>query len=223
MRKRLNFEPIFLDIETTGLKPLEDRIVAVGLKVNYELFYVDEGEWDTKIRVLKDEVEEFAFFSEMIEDINKFIDTCRSEGKHPLLVGYNVGFDLGFISARSAILHTKFYDYTKPASVKALEIAGLLRGLPRVDLMHVISRYWLNNGRYVKMKDVCSALGVEFDDCDGSEIPELVEKGEWDKIEDHLRADLERLKKLYDVLRLQGLIQRNIQTRYNLHDCEVLL
>ena len=89
--------------------------------------------------------------------------------------------------------------------------------------MHLVNRYWLNNGK-AKLKDICSALGIcNFNDCDGSEIPELVEKGEWDKIEEHLKADLRRIKDLYLILGAQGLVSHNLRVRYGLVDCEVIL
>lgn len=242
--KFVRFYPIFLDIETTGLKPLEDRIVAIGLRSLEEVFD-PEG---TKVSYLSDlnqfyptntkiwlcmgddgkydELKEAQAICELHEVMNNYIELFKSEGKAVLLVGYNIGFDLGFISARSAIFYKRCYldDYPvelRRAIRRSIRLAGLLRQLPRVDLMHLVNRYWLNNGR-TKLKDIYSALGIcNFNDCDGSEIPELAEKGEWDKIEEHLKADLRRIVDLYFILNAQELIAHNLRVRYNLFDCEV--
>ncbi|ADB58567.1 ribonuclease H-like domain-containing protein [Archaeoglobus profundus] len=227
----VRFYPIFFDIETTGLKSLEDRIVAIGIRVREEIFE-DEYEvtTDTKIWLAEEdgkysEEKELTALLELHNTLQNLIIFHRDDGRSLLLVGYNIGFDLGFISARSAILYrhysirdSTFRQLRRLRSV--LGLAGLLRELPRVDLMHIISRYWLNNGR-AKMKDVCSALGINYDDCDGSEIPKLVEEGNWVAIEEHLKADLYRLSYLYDILKPQGLIAHNLRVRYDLFDCEV--
>ena len=228
--KFARFYPIFLDIETTGLKPLEDKIVAIGLRTPDEIFDDEEGiTTDTKIWLAEDggkhseewEFQSILVLSDLLQNLIRFY---KDDGKTLLLVGYNIGFDLGFISARSAILYQKLVGSYTPSEIlqirKRFKLAGLLRELPRVDLMHIISRYWLNNGR-AKMKDVCSALGINYDDCDGSEIPKLVEEGNWVAIEEHLKADLYRLSHLYSILKLQGLIAHNLRVRYDLFDCEV--
>ncbi|GEM_PF-2481713 len=230
----VRFYPIFFDIETTGLKPLEDKIAAIGIHVNSEIFE-DENEivTDTKIWLAEGddgkhseekELEALLEFGDIIQNLIRF---HRDDGQTLLLVGYNIGFDLGFISARGAILYQRYPKFGDPAIKQILRVksvrslAGLLRELPRVDLMHVISRYWLNTNKHVKMKDVCSALGINYDDCDGSKIPELVEEGNWVAVEEHLKADLYRLSNLYGILKSQGLIAHNLRVRYNLFDCEV--
>ena len=203
----VHFKPYFLDLETTGLNPLENRIVAIGLTA---------FEKDVNVLLCRDENEELSnlhLLNEKFQNVSAQIPRTM-----PLLVGYNIGFDLGFIASRLAVLVKKFDE-----SRSLLRFAGLLRELPRVDLMHIISRYWLNNSRFVKMKQVCQALGIDYDDCDGSDIPELVTGGNWDAIINHLVADLERTKELYAILRDQGLITHNLKVRYNLMDAEVIV
>ena len=203
----VHFKPYFLDLETTGLNPLENRIVAIGL--------TSFGK-DISVLLCRDENEELSNLS-LLHEIFWNI-TVQIPRTMPLLVGYNIGFDLGFIAGRIAILVKKFNK-----DHDLLKFAGLLRELPRVDLMHVIGRYWLNNSRFVKMKLVCQALGIDYDDCDGSDVPELAAEGNWDVIIDHLKADLERTKELYTILRDQGLIAHNLKVRYNLMDAEVVV
>ncbi len=202
----VHFKPYFLDLETTGLNPLENRIVAIGLTAFGR---------DVSVLLCRDENEELDSLRHLNE---KFWNiSAQIPRTMPLLVGYNIGFDLGFIAGRLAVLVKKFNE-----SKKLLRFAGLLREIPRVDLMHVISRYWLNN-RYIKMKQVCQALGMDYDDCDGSDIPELATEGNWDAIINHLVADLERTKELYAILKDQGLIVHNLKVRYNLMDAEVVV
>lgn len=203
--KFLKLSPVFLDIETTGLNPLQDEIVAVGIKA---------------IDLHQDEYDPWKYLNAWIT----YVLTREAEDESGLIrfalhfltregaciIGYNIaGFDIPFITAR-ALFH----------GFKDREVA-LLRQQYRIDLMHVVTRYLLTNNRHVKLADIAAFLGVSIDDkITGKDIPELYEQREFEKIENHCHKDLEAISALFK--RLKNLCVHNLQRRYNL-DCEILL
>ena len=203
--KFLKLSPVFLDIETTGLNPLQDEIVAVGVKA-IDLRQETFNPWKyQKVWVNAILTRETADEDELIRFALHFLtreDAC--------IVGYNIaGFDIPFLTARA--LFNGFKDYQVTA----------LRQRYRIDLMHVVTRYLLTNNRHVKLADIAAFLGISVDDeITGKDIPELYERGEFEKIANHCRSDLEVITALF--VKLKDLCIHNLQRRYNL-DCEVLL
>ncbi|RLI75261.1 hypothetical protein DRP05_15085 [Archaeoglobales archaeon] len=200
----LKLTPVFLDIETTGLSPLNDEIVAVGIRtIDFKTKQYNPWEYekflDNKILTRKD-------FSED-ELISAALHYLMREGA--CIIGYNViGFDIPFITARA--LFNKH-------NVRTL---SLLRQQYRIDLMHVVTRYLLTNNRHVKLNDITQFLGIEVNNqITGKDIPDLYEKGEFEKIEEHCFNDLENTYHLF--MKLKDLCIHNLQRRYNL-DCTVV-
>ncbi len=78
----LSLTAIILDIETTGLNPLEDEIVAVGMRTPDAL----------KVHTAEDNLER-ALIDRVLVELSRW--------PNPVLVGYNItGFDLPFLTAR---------------------------------------------------------------------------------------------------------------------------
>ncbi len=188
MPVNLTLTAIVLDIETTGLNPLEDEIVAVGIRT-------PEG---TSVRTAEDHSERALIDFVLVE---------LSRWPNPVLVGYNItGFDLPFLTARGL-------RYSLPAH--------LLRRCYRVDLLQVVRRYLLPNGRYCKLRDIAAFLGIEVDDeVSEADVPELARQGRWEEVRNHCEKDVELTYRLFR--RLEHLAVHNLSVRYSLGPLQVV-
>lgn len=183
--------PVILDIETTGLNPFEDRIVAIG---------VDFLEGDPEVFTSKHEHDIlWNFFHALAE----FVSQTRDAGKEPVLIGYNIqNFDIPFITARAVK-----YGYGRDAYH--------LRRLYRADLMRIVTYYMNTRNRNLSLRDVAEFLGIKAKDsvC-GSDVPQLWEKGDVAAIESHCLSDLNLTLQL--LLKLRSLVEHNLERRYDI-------
>jgi len=201
----LKLTPVFLDIETTGLSPLEHEIVAVGLRTIQLTRKSQYEPWDwvrkaeTQIYT-RETLSEEALLEAALNALTRS-DAC--------IIGYNIiGFDIPFITARA--LFNKF----------PIPVLRRLRGQYRIDLMHVVTRYLLTNNRHAKLKDIAAFLDLSHDnDVSGADIPKLFEEKNFEAIKQHCQKDVETIYGLF--LKLRDLCIHNLQRRYNL-DCEVV-
>jgi len=178
--------PVILDIETTGLDPFSDRIVAIG---------VQRGE-DVRVFINKNELRVIWDFFEFLTAVHKPLET-------QVLVGYNIhNFDLPFITTR-AIKHGLTVD------------AGYLRKMYRADLMTIVTRYLNTRNRNLSLKTIAEFLGIRVNDAiSGSDIPVLWEKGDFDAIAQHCLSDIYLTQQL--LKRLKYLVEHNIERRYEI-------
>jgi len=149
-----------LDIETSGLDPLEHSISCIGLL-------------DTNSETLKQ-------FSGPVEEklLNDFWFFCN--GAKNTFVGYNlIKFDIYFLEIRSLIHKMKIFR------------------LEGTDLIYPLHP---NGVKFHSRADWCKVLGINAGDHDGSLLPQLFLKGEFDLIKKHneadLRSELEMLHRL---------------------------
>ncbi|XRP97803.1 ribonuclease H-like domain-containing protein (plasmid) [Methanocaldococcus sp. 16A] len=168
-----------IDLETNGTNPLEHRIIAIGVKI------VETGE--TKV---------FSDYSEerVLKEFWEFVRKKRVKK----LIGFNINnFDWQFIKLRSLKYGIKIKHFRKYKE--------------RIDLRQI-----LNSNPYAKgrLDDYSRFFGLEVhDSITGKDVPKLWEeylRGEemaLDEIIDHLLADLERTKYVYDRLVKCGLIR----------------
>lgn len=152
---------VFLDVETTGLSPLVHRVVCIGSKASGEE------------RVLVDKDEK--------KMLGEFLDTI-AEGD--VLVGYNIGFDVGFLILRSLKHGVGF---------------GKLLGRTQIDLMGKIAG--LMKG-YVSLREIATYFGLDYGRADGTLVPELWEAGEHESIKEHCLSDVRLTEQLFERLKL---------------------
>ncbi len=150
-----------MDCETTGLSPLAHRVVCIGTKVG------------TEEHVLMDKDEK-----KMLEEFKKTI----AEGD--VLVGYNIGFDVGFLILRS---------------LKHGVGVGELLGHAQVDLMQKIRG--LTREKYVSLRKVALCFGLDYGKTDGASVPELWETGEHEPIREHCLSDVRLTEQLFEKLK----------------------
>jgi|Deesub1362B_J571_1020462.scaffolds.fasta_scaffold05294_7 uncharacterized protein YprB with RNaseH-like and TPR domain len=182
----LSLKPVIIDIETTGLDPFTDRIVAIGV-------------WrGPDVKVFIDEKEH-----RVIWDFFKFLTAVPNPLKTQCLIGYNIqNFDIPFITAR-AIKHGHYVD------------AGYLRRMYRADLINIITRYMNTRNRYLSLKAVADFLDIEVNDSvSGSDIPRLWEERNLKSIIKHCLSDLSVTAKIFK--NLCYLVEHNIERRYEL-------
>jgi len=149
----VRFDPltdgVVLDIETTGLDSEKDEIIAVGVS--------EVVRWEPKIIVRRPGEPEDWFLSRVWPHL---IDKA--------LIGYNIGFDIGFLSRRNPKIG--FQDV--------------------IDLMDYVKMMF---GRPYKLRTIVHKIfHFDDDDEDGSRMPELWERRDVGRIRKHLTADIKR-------------------------------
>ena len=161
---------LVVDLETTGLNPLENEIVAIGTLPGAPIAITGKENSEKEL-------------------LEKFW-TAVELGKLDTLVGFNIDFDWTFLKLRSLKYGLKIRYFRKYEGRKDV-------------------RLLLNSDRYRKgttLHDYANFFSLPIDDgIDGSKIPELVEKGEWDTIEKHLISDVRLTQQLWELLKTCGM------------------
>lgn len=172
---------VFLDIETTGLSPLVHRIVCVGVKLKSDIILRDEqgplligpdGVGQSDIVLLQDRDE-----AKMLADFVGLID------EQDTLVGYNLGFDIGFVVLRC---------------LKYRISPGWVHRVPRIDLMERICAL---TGSRVPLRRAASFFGLGEPRGDGADVPDMWEGGFLGDIKEHCLSDVELTERLFEKLR----------------------
>ncbi len=101
--------------------------------------------------------------------------------------GHNVAFDLEFIYKRSIIHGMKCYLPWRSAPWQGRY----------TDTMYL----WGGTQKKIKLKELCRILKIDMDDdIDGSEVWDYYQRGEIDKITNHCRTDVERVREIVRLL-----------------------
>ncbi|MFA5412874.1 MAG: ribonuclease H-like domain-containing protein [Candidatus Micrarchaeia archaeon] len=153
-----------VDTETTGLSPLTDRIICIGTSMPQRRA--------THTFMEKTEKETLQAFWDYVFELN--ITT---------LIGFNLGFDWGFLKLRSL----KY----------GIRIRHFDRYKERKDLMVLLNSY----ERYPKgkLKDYADFFGFPCEDSiSGADVPELFKAGKFDEICRHLESDVLLTTKIWE-------------------------
>ena len=187
---------LYLDIETLGLDPKMDRIIAIGLRderqISYKITHQDEG-W-----ILRQTMAAIA------------------KKRPKLLLGYNhLAFDLPFIVERCHI-HKIRHPFTVSGREKRIGAARIngkavrfypiyIKGMDLVDIYHqvLINDFSARHLTRYTLKQAALQLGVRGAprlDLSYREICDLWAKGETEPILEYLEYDLEDTERLADYL-----------------------
>lgn len=156
------------DLESTGLDPWSSALFCIGLK---------DVQKD-RTNVIREDCEE-----EMVRKFIRYVNR-RNFDK---VVGYNIGFDDRFIFAKCMK-----YDIRANGFFHSYETE-------RVDLMDKMqlpySSYCMNDSG--SLDDWVQYLFGEEKSEDNGDIPAMIERGEYDKVESYCEKDVELTYKLW--------------------------
>lgn len=203
---RMDYVPIFFDIETTGLNPMAQKwwsnsnaaqVTAVGLGIITNWGDgVDRKTADVDVSVIKtgDEYNLLKTLGERLRGIDY--------DREPFLVGYNSrNFDHPYIGARFAR--------------KRLDGEPFISEWKRLDMMRVANSDPRISKSYPKEGEYADALGVHVEDpYDGSDMPEAFERGDWDAIHTHVEADV--MESVLMFLERKDLMMERFYGHYNI-------
>lgn len=191
----MGYEPIFFDIETTGLNPmaqswwnghdLDARVTAIGVG-NIENWREanshKDGEYN--VDVLWDE-SEYRLLQVAHDRLVELATQIQSLGHEPFLVSFNGRqFDHPYLGARYARLRLD---------------GGLWHhSIKRLDMMRALGKHWDPVDRYPSEDDCLEIAGIESDDAyDGSDMPQAYKDKDWTAIQSHVSHDVEEMLRLF--------------------------
>ena len=174
-----------IDTETTGLNPMGNRLVAIGVG-----FLDDNGAMGKVILTNDSEETLLKEFWELVE--NESVDK---------IIGFNTDFDWQFIKLRSLYYRLKIKHFKKYEG--------------RVDLRQILNGSNGRYQKGTKLTDYCRFFGfdIEDDDFKGESVPELWNRyaeGNEDALSEityHLEKDLDRTFVIYKILVECGLLE----------------
>jgi len=198
----VKFEPVFFDIETTGLHPLAQKwwdntqhgaqVICVGIGV-LENWRGRRADAEKRVKVFSNP-DEYALLDSIGQDMTEFVEDvigqpiprpasdAWDEVVQPFFVGWNNrSFDHPYMGARFSRLRKNGYPFT--------------RGWKRLDAMNAIQS---KTGRIWSQDDWMEKIGVRHeDDITGADVPDMFEAGHIDKIRTHCYTDIQDLMEIF--------------------------
>jgi hypothetical protein len=191
----MKYEPIFWDIETTGLNPMAQawwnntmaaqvHTVAFGRIHNWR----DVEDWEDaemEVTVLKND-SEYMLLQEVADKVANIRDGCLTDmGVEPFFTGFNSrNFDHPYISARFGRLR--------------LGCPGLNHSLKRLDVQRAVQKRGDFSKNFPSQNDVAQEHGIPVNtDLTGEDMPRAFERRDWDKIVEHVEDDLNALMSIF--------------------------
>ena len=172
-----------IDTETTGLNPMENRLVAIGVG------FLDSNGAMGKVILTNDSEETL---------LKEFWELIKNESVDKI-VGFNIDFDWQFLKLRSLYHRIKVNHFKKYDG--------------RVDLRLILNSNKYQKGTNLTDYCRFFGLDIEDDDFKGESVPELWSRyaeGNEDALNEityHLEKDLDRTFVMYKILIECGLIE----------------
>ena len=163
-----------IDIETTGVNPKNGCIICIGVK--------DIKNGDT-VHVFHDEDEE-----QMLKEFLNY----QSKRGFDTFVAWNDDFDFRYIWARCLKYKLPMQGFS---TLYRIDLQDLAEGAK-----HGYTRNTRGDGEWEAMDDWAEFLLGEQKVLDSSNIPELYEKGEIDRILKHCRKDVNLEAQIWQII-----------------------
>lgn len=165
-------KPLVIDIETTGFKPWESRLICIGIK--------DPTKPDDDPIVILDENEPL-----MIEWLFKYIKT---EGFNAL-IGYNIAFDFRYLFTRAMLYRIPCEEFHNMKLHDVMQVLGQVKEAfiykPPVNTnMQTWSKLLLGMEKTLTTQQLFDAY----------------KKGEWDKVMQYNGTDVEICTQLWNLI-----------------------
>jgi hypothetical protein len=126
---------------------------------------------------------------QLLENWATMIKAFCNPGRIPYFIGHNVSFDLQFLWRRAKICGVAL-DF--PLNHNATPWSGKY-----FDTMYA----WAGKG-YISLTELCRVLGIETgEDITGAEVYDCWLDGEQDKVAEHCRKDVERVRQAWERLK----------------------
>jgi len=177
-----------LDCETTGLNPVENHVVAIGvLKTDAQ------GQQKGKVFTVKDRVTdpETGFdkpsISEQLRIITEFADFLSNPARNANLYGYNSDcYDFPFLASKSMMKD----DYG--------DLVDTIRELWQNHGVDLMKKHGMKtNGYPMSLDDLLQKNGFTHEgEISGKDIPEYYQDGKVDEIKEYLKEDVRKTDKL---------------------------
>lgn len=191
----MNYEPVFFDIETTGLNPMAQewwdntelgaQVTAIGIGwiENWrEGQSIDDVNFHQEVYSNKSE---YRLLETIADKMEARCEYMESSDKEPILVTFNGRqFDHPYLGARFARLR--------------LDGSVFNSRYKRLDMMRALGTRLEGVGRFPSEDDCLEELGLGSDDPhDGSDMPGYFADGDLKSIREHVRHDVLEMLKLF--------------------------
>jgi len=191
----MKYEPVFFDIETTGLNPMAQgwwdnvehgaQVTAIGIGWMDDWREGQSIEDVTFNQEVYSDDSEYRLLDNVADTMEARCDYMADDDTEPVLVTFNGRqYDHPYLGARFARLR--------------LDGSVFNHRFKRLDMMRALGVRLEGVGRYPSEDDCLEVLGLGSDDPhDGSDMPGYFGDGDWKKIREHVRHDVLEMMKLF--------------------------
>ena len=196
----MDYEPIFWDIETTGLNPMQQewwsnaeqdaQVICVGIGMltewrddpNQANKHIDIVAGNSEYNVIQRTKETLESVIRDVEGPDKLGEVSFSDDTEPFFVGWNSRqFDHPYYCARAGRLRLDPWPFG--------------HDFRRLDMQRAVYNH---TGRHWSQDDYADHLEVgREEDIEGSEVPQLFLNGRLDIIKRHCRLDVEDMMDIF--------------------------
>lgn len=206
-------EPIFFDMEATGLNPMAQNwwnntehgaqvLVFTFGRLHSWRYNNDYDDADPELDSVYDS-NEYRLLKVAHSRLEEHVTGIRNEGWEPVIFGFNIRrYDLPYIGARYAR--------------KRLDGSLFTHELRRLDTLHDVATHDDDTEWKPKQHKYAEDLGIEIveDEFDGKDVPRLFSEGRFEDIQSHCEADVETELRMF--LKKRNFFVNQFYDHYNI-------